>query len=99
MTQRVVFDPKPEAELFDAVFDFSTDVPTGETITATCVATLYSGTTGVAVPTVGAAVISGDQATHLISVGVAGNTYLLVCTAVVSGGQTLVRSGYLVVVA
>ena len=99
MAQRVAFAPKPVAEKFDAVFDFSVDLPTGETITASTVATLYSGTTGATVPTLGSATISGGQATVLVSGGVAGNTYLLTCTGVTSGGQTLVRTGYLVVIA
>lgn len=100
MSQRVSFDPKPVAEQFDAVFDFSVDLPTGETITASTVSSLYSGSD--ASPTAlvsGSTSTSGGQATQLIIAGVAGNVYLLVCTAVTSGGQTLVRSGYLVVIA
>lgn len=97
MSQRVAFAPKPVAEKFDAVFDFSVDLPAGETITAVIAATLYSGTTGAAVPTLGSSTISGGQATFAVSVGVAGNVYLLACTATTSGGQTLIRTGYLVV--
>ena len=100
MSQRVSFAPKPVAEKFDAVFDFSTDLPSGETITASTVSSLYSGSD--ASPTAlvsGSVTISGGQATQLIVSGVAGNVYLLVCTGVTSGGQTLIRSGYLVVTA
>ena len=99
MSQRVTFDPKPAAEGSNVVFDFSKDLPTGETLTANTAATLYSGTTGAAVPACGAASISGGKATVKISGGVAGNTYLLTCTGTTSGGQILILTGYLVVTA
>ena len=98
MRQRVALDPKPAAESSDVVFFFGTDLPTGETLAASTAATLYSGTEGAAVPTLGATTVSGGQATVRVAGGVAGNTYLLTCTGITSGGQTLIRIGYLVVI-
>lgn len=97
MTQRVSFDPKPAAEKFDAVFGFT--LATGESIdSASTVSSLYSGTdTSPTALVSGSTSISDPEVTQLIIGGVAGNVYLLVCTAITDAPQTLVRTGFLVV--
>lgn len=99
MTYRSLFDLKPVAHDYSAVFEFGNEVAVGETVnsaTTTCV--LYTGTDASPSAMIsGAAVISGTKATQKIIDGVAGNGYLLTCTALTDESRTLVRSGYLVV--
>lgn len=100
MNQRIAFAPKPAAETVDLIFDFHGDLLSGITFTAVVVSTLYSGT-----DTSPSSVISGtvsllsfDRAEQTVTAGVAGNTYLLTCTASTSDSQILIKTGFLVVI-
>jgi len=100
LTYRTSLEPKRAAEKIEAVFDFSTQVAVGETVdSATTVSTLYSGTDAAPGDVVsGATSISGGQVTQLLIGGVAGNVYLITCTAVTDAPETLIRTAYLVVI-
>jgi hypothetical protein len=100
MTYRTLIDAKTASTDLSAVFDFARDITGGEVInSASTTATVYSGTdpTPSAV-TLGPPTIFGRQTIQILTGGVLGVTYNIVCTIVTSLGQTLIREGYLVVV-
>ena len=82
------------------VFDYTSDLAIGETLSsATTVAKVYSGADASPSAIVsGSTSTSGALATQTITAGVLGVLYELVCTAVSSAGQTLVKPGFLAVV-
>tara|TARA_R110000868_G_scaffold72639_4_gene211411 strand:+ start:71 stop:382 length:312 start_codon:yes stop_codon:yes gene_type:complete len=96
---RVTFQPKLLSERVSLVFDFTSRLASGETIsTATTTATLFSGTDSAPSSLIfGAAAISGQTVSQLVVGGVLGVTYELLCTITTSASQTLQLSGYLVV--
>lgn len=97
---RVPLDVKIASEVRKEVFDFTSRLAVGETISSastTCV--VYSGTDASPSAVIsGAAAISGAQVTQMITGGTSGVTYLLTCSAVTSTSQTLKLEGFLVVV-
>lgn len=98
MTYRSIFDAKVSGTNVRLVFDFTSSLAVGETISsASTAATTYSGTDATPSAIIsGAAAISGGQVTQTITGGVVGVTYLLKCSATTSLGYALERSGYLV---
>lgn len=96
---RIILEPKHVGEIVSEVFDFSSRLASGETISsASTVATVYSGEdTSAAGIVSGAATISGTKVTQKIIGGVLGVTYYLVCSAATSAGQILQLFGYLTV--
>lgn len=96
---RVQLPIKQTGESSHAVFDFISRLGVSETIsTASVVATVYSGVDALPSAVVsGAAAISGTQVTQLLTAGVAGTIYQLVCTITTSLGQTLSIPAFLAV--
>ena len=101
MTYRESFEPKTVAGDRTLTFDFGTLLASGETISsASVVGSLYSGAdTSPSSIISGSASISGTQVSQLVIDGEVGTAYLLTCTVVTSSGQSLVRTGLLVVIA
>lgn len=97
---RVPFEAKLLSETVSEVFDFTSRLAAGETIsTAVTTATVYSGTDASPSSIIsGSATISGQKVTQLVTAGTLGVTYLLLCSITTSAGQALQLSGYLVVV-
>ena len=97
---RVIFDGKLSGEIVTLAFSFLSHLATGETISsAVTTATVYSGTDASPSSLIsGAASISGSTVSQKVIGGTLGVTYILVCSAVTSLGQTLQISGYLVIV-
>ena len=97
---RVIFGGKLLGETTNLVFDFTSRLALGESLSsASTSASVYSGTdaTPSGILSSSTSVASG-KATQAVTGGVLGVTYLLVCTAVTSAGQHLELSGFLAVV-
>lgn len=99
MTYRSIFDAKVFSTNFRAIFDFTSGLAIGETITsASTAATTYSGTDPAASTLIsGASSISGGKVTQTITGGVVGTTYWLKCSCITSLGNYLESGGFLVV--
>ena len=97
---KVILGGKRAAETVNEVFDFTSRLAAGETLsTATVTATVYSGTdTGPSAVISGAASISGAKVTQKVTAGTLGVMYLLSCSVTTSAGQTLVMEGILPIV-
>lgn len=97
---RIVFPTKGTGESPDVVFDFTSWLAAGETLlTAVCTATVYSGTDASPSSLIsGSASISGAKVTQLITGGVEGVVYDLLCTVTTSLGQTLQLAGFIAAV-
>lgn len=97
---RVTLDGKLAGETVNEVFDFISKLATGETIsTATVVASVYSGTDAAPSAIIsGSASISGTKVTQLVTAGILGVMYKLLCTITTSAGQTLVLAAFLAIV-
>lgn len=100
MTARAVFDPKPPTDTRSFAFDFLSEMAIGETISTKVVtATVYSGVDANPSAIIsGAASSSGTIVTQLITGGVVGAIYDLLCTITTSLGQTLTQAAYLAIV-
>jgi len=99
MTSRSIFNAKASSIPYQAIFEFGTDLPFGETLSsATITAAVYSGVDATPAALIsGSASTAGSQASQVIVDGVIGVTYLLTATATTSAGHTLVRQGLLCV--
>lgn len=99
MTDRVQFQPKKLAEAILLPFDFISKLANGETISTKVVTSVvWSGVDASPSSMIsGAASHSGSVVSQLITGGVAGVTYYLLCTITTSAGQTLQLAGFLVV--
>ena len=97
---RQIIEGKSVSETVTLAFSFLSHLATGETISsASTTATVYSGTDASPSSLIsGAASISGSTVSQKVIGGTLGVTYILVCSAVTSLGQTLQISGYLVIV-
>jgi len=97
---RQIIEGKSVSETVTLAFSFLSHLATGETISsASTTATVYSGTDASPSSLIsGAASISGSTVSQKVTGGTLGVTYILVCSAVTSLGQTLQISGYLVIV-
>jgi hypothetical protein len=94
---RVTFRSINADETCKLVFDFSSLLAVGETISSASVsAAVYSGATGSTL-TLGTASIVGAQVSCLASAGTEGVTYLVTCVAVTSLSQHLPLSGFLAI--
>lgn len=96
---RVQLPIKQVGDSSKAVFDFISRLGVAETIsTASVVATVYSGVDPTPSAVIsGVASISGTQVTQLLTAGVAGTIYQLVCSITTSLGQTLTLPAFLAV--
>lgn len=96
---RIQLPIKQVGESSKAVFDFISRLAVTETIlTASVVATVYSGVDALPSSIIsGAATISGTKVTQLLTAGVAGTIYQLICTITTSAGQTLSLPAFLAV--
>ena len=97
---RQIIEGKSVSETVTLAFSFLSHLATSETISsASTTATVYSGTDASPSSLIsGAASISGSTDSQKVIGGTLGVTYILVCSAVTSLGQTLQISGYLVIV-
>jgi hypothetical protein len=97
---REIFPPKPAGSTENRMFDFTSDLAVGETISTQAVAaSVYSGTDASPSSIVsGAASASGAVVTQKITGGVLGVIYQLLCTITTSLGQTLQKSAFLTIV-
>lgn len=100
MSTSLSFPPKLTSSTFTVQFDFISQLAVGETISTQVVTcTVYSGTD--ASPSFmisGSATASGTIVSQNITAGTEGVVYYLKCTITTSAGQTLVQTGFLVVV-
>ena len=95
---RVTFRSQYASEARNLVFDFSSQLAVGETISSASVsAAVYSGATGSTL-TLGTDSTSGSQVTCLASAGTEGVTYTVTCEAVTSLGQTVSLTGYVAII-
>lgn len=85
------------SKLYD--FDFTSQLGNGETIsTQTVQASVYSGNDPTPQAIVsGAATASGAVVSQLITAGIVGTVYNLLCTITTSLGQTLQLQGFLAI--
>lgn len=97
MTYRSSFDAKTSTVDSRAVFDFTSELGTGESIySAATTATVYSGTDASPGTLVsGTTSVSGTQVTQALTGGVIGVTYMLTCVAATSAGHSIVQNGLL----
>lgn len=100
MTTRAQLPTKLVAETKLYTFDFTSELPEGETIvSAEVTITTYSGTDAAPDDLVsGVATISGAQVTQLLTGGTLGVLYYAECSVVLSDDQELVQAGYVAVV-
>lgn len=97
---RIIIPPKMQGAVDTIVFDFASLLGIGETIsTKSVAASVYSGTDASPSSIIsGAASSSGTQVSQLITGGVVGVIYKLLCTITTSAGETLQLSAFLAVV-
>lgn len=97
---RTVLNGKLVGETRTEVFDFTSRLALGETLsTASTAATVYSGTDASPSAVIsGSASISGGQVSQKVTAGTEGVTYKLICTVTTSAGQTLLLVSFLPVV-
>ena len=100
MTTRATLPSKAAGETVSTVFDFTSRLAVGETIsTQVCTAAVWSGVDPSPSAVIsGAATASGAKVTQKLAAGVLGVIYYIVCTITTSLGQTLEMAGYLAVV-
>lgn len=93
------FSPKLQGATIALPFDFTSQLPSGTTISSSSVAAaVYSGVDASPSSIIsGSSSASGAVVTQNITAGVAGVIYFLTCTAITSGGLTLQLAGYLAV--
>lgn len=97
---RIGLNGKRAGETSLETFDFTSKLSASETVsTASVAATVYSGTDASPSALIsGTSTISGQKVTQLITGGLLGVVYLLVCTITTSLSQTRKLSAYLVIV-
>ncbi len=99
MSSRVVFPPKGLGETLNLLFDFTSQLSSGETISAAeGTAAVYSGTDSSPSSLInGSATISGQQVTQSVTGGVEGVIYDVGMSITTSLGQILQMAGYVAV--
>ena len=99
MSQVVEFPLKQADATVPLTFDFTSELPSGVTVSAaTTTCTVWSGTDASPQSVVdGAASISGTVVTQVVTGGVNGVIYLLECKATGSDGNIYPLQGYLAV--
>lgn len=100
MSGRVALASKYPGETCNRVFDFTSQLGVGETISAASVtASVYSGVDPAPSGLIASsAAVSGAQVTQLLTAGVLGVVYELNCSAATSANETLQLTAYLAVV-
>ena len=100
MGSHVVFDAKQAGSTEPRVFDFTSRLAVGETISTSVVtAAVYSGTdSGPSAVIIGSATSSGARVTQTLTGGVVGVIYKLTCTITTSLSNTLILTAFLAVV-
>ena len=100
MSSRVSIKGKLLGETRFETFDFISQLAAAETISSASVtATVYSGVDASPSGIIsGSAAISGTQVKQLLTGGVLGVTYNILCAAVTNTGETLDIGGYLTIV-
>lgn len=100
MTSRIILPSKTTGETVAAVFPFLSQLAVGATIlTAIVTSTTNSGTDLSPSSMIsGSASIVGSNVSQLLTGGVEGVLYYLVCTITTSDGQTLVMEAFMAVV-
>lgn len=98
-TSRTQLPSKYITDTINVVFDFTSRLAIGETITSqVCTCTVFSGldsTPGSVIN--GAATVSGTQVTQSVKGGVVGVLYNIQCVVTTSASQTLTMQGYLAI--
>lgn len=97
---KVVLGSKQSGETKKYIFDFTSNLSVGETISsASAVAAVYSGTDSSPSSVIsGSASTSGAQVTQTLTAGTEGVIYTITCTALTSASQTIKQTGFLAVV-
>jgi hypothetical protein len=91
---------KTVAETIPITFNFSDKLQFGETVTGSAVAcSVFSGTDPSPTSMVGAITNSGTSVSVIITGGIVGNLYLLVCVVTASGSHNYSKEGRLAVIA
>lgn len=100
MGSHVVFDAKQAGSTEPRIFDFTSKLAVGETIsTATVTAAVYSGVDASPSAIIsGSASISGAQVTQKLTAGTAGVIYKLTCSITTSASNTLILTAFLAVI-
>lgn len=100
MSGRLIFDGKYLGETKTYVFDFTSQLAAGETVsTGVVTATVYSGTDSSPSSIVsGSATVATPRVSQAITAGTLGVTYFVICTATTSASQTLILGAYLTVI-
>lgn len=98
--KRVALPNKYPTESLQVQFDFISQLPVGQTITAaTVTAAVFSGVDGSPASMIsGPASFVGSVASQTITGGIVGTIYTLLCTATTSAGLSLMQQGYMAVV-
>lgn len=97
---RVIFDAKRVGETRPYVFDYTSVLAVGETLTmATVTAAVYSGTDPTISPFLnGAPAVVTPKVTQSITAGLVGVTYKLDCAATTSLGNVFVITAFLTII-
>jgi hypothetical protein len=95
----VQIDPKLAGETCQRMFDFTSKLQSGESIsTQSCAASVYSGNDSSPSSIVnGAATASGTVVTQSFTAGVSGCVYQIICTITTNLSNTLQLHGYMAV--
>lgn len=101
MSTRVILPNKYRSEILPVVFDFTSVLPAGDTISGSpiCSMSVYLGVdaTPNAMVGVAATVSGGTKVTQNVQNGVVGVTYVLRCAVATVAGWTLIMDGFLTV--
>ncbi len=100
MSSHVIFDPKQAGSTEPRIFDFTSLLAVGETISsATTTAAVYSGVdTNPSAVISGSATVSGARVTQTLTAGTVGVIYKLTCTANTSLSNVFILTAFLAVV-
>ena len=97
--KRVGLPNKYPTESLRAQFDFLSQLPAGQTISAAvCTAAVFSGMDGAPAAMIsGAASFAGTVVSQNLTGGVVGTIYTILCTVTTSGGLSLHQQGFVAV--
>ena len=102
MTSRTIVPSKAVSETIEVLFNFQDQMPFGTVISgANVTATVFSGVDPDPMAIINGvpALVEGFNIKQEITAGLAGVTYILVCSVAVSGGLVLTKEAYLAVIA
>ena len=99
MSSHVVFDAKQNGSTEPRVFDYTSQLAVGETISSAVVtAAVYSGTDASIAILSGSPSVSGPRVTQKFTAGVVGVIYKLTCAATTSASNVLVLTAFLAII-